>query len=338
MSQEKGASAAHSEISSEKQRQSKANETVADRARQMADRFQHLPKELVASFSLPNPIDRVNKLKHIALETSIDMLPVISWLERNRAESAQLVKDRMQLALQEIVKCACLEIPEYAGGTINRQTGERPLSEGARRTAEMVTFLMVFSATLVDWANDIEKEELAKTQVLAEVEENYIRLMGDAWDIKFGSERGQYQSKCIAWLRNILSQPNRTLTAPQVMGDPEGELTGDARLTGQSEGNYEAIQSLKRRLDDIDETIQETGGTESLADEKVRLLRQLDNSTRQIQSGLRRRHHNIASQIRTFIRKLENAMPQLAAHLRTSLKLDLPHFLYSPNLQIDWKF
>lgn len=163
MPRRKAASAAD-EVTSEKQARREENATVADRARQMAERIRRLPDDLVTSFALANPIERVGKLKHIALEISVDMLPVISWLERNRpAANAELVKRRMHYALQEIVQCAELEIPEYSGGIIHRQSGEKPSSEGASRTAEIVVFVMVFSATLHEWAEDIEAEETSRT-------------------------------------------------------------------------------------------------------------------------------------------------------------------------------
>jgi hypothetical protein len=145
---------------SNNQAETVANETVADRARQMAERIRRLPDDLVASFALANSSDRVSRLQHIATEMSTGMLPVISWLERKRpADKAEMVKRRMHFVLQEVVQCAVLEIPEYAGGTVIMQTGGRPPSDGARRTAEMVVFVILFSATLLEWADDIEAED-----------------------------------------------------------------------------------------------------------------------------------------------------------------------------------
>jgi hypothetical protein len=126
----------------------------------MAERIRRLPDDLVASFALANSVDRVRRLQHIATEITIGMFPVISWLERKRpADKAEIVKRRMHFVLQEVVQCAMLEIPEYAGGTIIMQTGGRPPSDGARRTAEMVVFVRAFSATLREWADDIQAEE-----------------------------------------------------------------------------------------------------------------------------------------------------------------------------------
>jgi hypothetical protein len=64
---------------------------------------------------------------------------------------------------------------------------------------------------------------------------------------------------------------------------------------------------------------------------ETKLLQQLKGPTeRTFASPLKGEHHNIASQLRTFTRKLKDKMPQLAAHLHASLKLEFPHFGYYP--------
>jgi hypothetical protein len=86
------------------------------------------------------------------------MLPVTGWLERRRPpDKADLVKRRLLSVLSEAVRCAGLDIPEYAGGTVAQVTGEPTL--GATRTATLVVTAKAFAAELLRWADDIEAED-----------------------------------------------------------------------------------------------------------------------------------------------------------------------------------
>jgi len=135
------------------------NETIAERARQMAERIRRLPDELVASFALTDSRERVSRMRGIATELSFGMFPVITWLERRRsADTAELVKRRLSLVLHEAVQCAGFEIPEYVGGVIRQNGGQTP-SEGARRTGELTATSILFAASLQEWADDIETED-----------------------------------------------------------------------------------------------------------------------------------------------------------------------------------
>ena len=108
-------------------------ETVAGRARQVADRIVEIPCKIVDSFVKPNSQERVDCLRSLTSELLFNAFPVISWIERRRsAESADLVKKRLWLIQHEAITCAGLEIPEYAGGTIGKSQ-EEP-SEGHSRT------------------------------------------------------------------------------------------------------------------------------------------------------------------------------------------------------------
>ncbi len=140
------------------------NETIAERARQMAERIRRLPDELVASFALTDSRERVSRMRGIATELSFGMFPVFTWLERRRsADTAELVKRRLSLVLHEAVLCAGFEIPEYVGGLIKQNAGQTP-SEGARRTAELTATSMFFAASLREWADDIQAEDRQRAQ------------------------------------------------------------------------------------------------------------------------------------------------------------------------------
>jgi hypothetical protein len=128
-------------------------------------------------------------------------------------------------------------------------------------------------------------------------------------------------------------------TVAELQGDPENKLAGDALLRGQSESDVQTIMEIKLRLEDIAAIISETGGSDSLCNEQADLLSKLTNSSRRFYAPLSKAHHNIATQFRAFIqRKLNPCMPCFSTHLTEALKLDYPHFVYSPNPRIDWKF
>jgi hypothetical protein len=150
--------------------------------------------------------------------------------------------------------------------------------------------------------------------------------------LRYHTDRGDYAdrgNKCIGWLTKLLSAPNRQMTVGELKGDPEGKLKADALLGGESETDRDGIMAMRKRLDDIEGIISETGSNESLEREKEDVLNRLKDAVdrKQLDSPLKSAHHNIATQIRTFLKKLsEGSMPQLAAHLKASLKLEFPHF------------
>ena len=214
-----------------------------------------------------------------------------SDFRRNETEKALASRGRQNHTIVESVLNALARVHEEAkSGLVGRWLRELTLEQGA-----------AFDGGRLDAKAGDE-----------EADENSIRLVGDFWEIRFGSGRGQYKRKCIGWLRNILSHPHRTLTVPQVMGDPDGKLSGDAALTGETEMDQKTIQDVKLRLEEIDEIIKDTGGSETNLAEQADLLSKLQNSTKIIQSNLKKNHHNIASQIRKFVRDLDKSMPLLA--------------------------
>jgi hypothetical protein len=184
--------------------------------------------------------------------------------------------------------------------------------------------------------NNLAREVLAwmKDESEEHDEENSIQLVGKVWELRYGNERGGYPErghKCIPWLRTILSHPRRSLTVAEVRGDPEGRLAGDALLHGERATDAAGIRAIRLRQEEIADIRAETGGSPSLDEEEAELLQQLQEASKQIKSPLRKAHHNIASQIRAFLRdKLAKDMPDLAAHLTAALKLDSPHFGYYP--------
>jgi len=173
---------------------------------------------------------------------------------------------------------------------------------------------------------------------------NSIRLVTEVWHLCYGTETGEYPKKghgCMEWLAKLLGAPNRSLSVAELRGDPEGRLAADALLVGELETDRDGVKAIKKRLKEIEDITEETGGSEALENEKARLLHQLEDAgdCKQITNRLRKTHHNMATQIRRLRdKKLVKNMPNLAAHLKATLKFDIPDFgYYPPHGTPSWK-
>src|SRR5262249_18312718 len=98
--------------------------------------------------------------------------------------------------------------------------------------------------------------------------------------------------------------------------------------------------AIHKELQDVNDLADTFGWNESLEKKRADLLDRLKTAKRTLNPTLKRQHHNVATQLRTFVReKLVKDMPQLAAHLQASLKLDFPEFgYYPPDPAPDWQF
>jgi hypothetical protein len=102
----------------------------------------------------------MESIQLVGLEIVIDLNPVFSWLERRRPpDKAALVRQRLDHLLCEAIRCAGLDIPEFAGGTAAPGTGD--VTPGAHAAGALLSHAMTVAAYLVDWANDIEAEDNA---------------------------------------------------------------------------------------------------------------------------------------------------------------------------------
>lgn len=172
--------------------------------------------------------------------------------------------------------------------------------------------------------------------LVSESEGNFLRLTGEVWELGYADERGKFPAnghKAIGWLARLLASPNRSLSVPDVLGDPDGKLAADAKLRDECLTDGDGIQAIKKRVREIDDLREITGGSDETDEEYADLLRQLDAADRdkKITSSLRKEHHRIEQRIRVFHKKLAGAMPKLFAHLTASLKLNYPEFGYFPS-------
>ncbi|HEY1380592.1 MAG TPA: hypothetical protein VGF55_27575 [Gemmataceae bacterium] len=172
-----------------------------------------------------------------------------------------------------------------------------------------------------------------------------LKLHKGWWKLRYNGESGSYKAKgnqCITWLAKLLAGPNRMYTVAQLRGDPEGKLAADALIGNERETDHEGEEAIKRRLEDLEEIISDTGGTEVLQAEMEDLIASLQRirDARTLGTPLKRAHANMATQLRTFrTKKLATDMPQLAAHLHASLKMELPEFgYYPPEPAPAWQF
>jgi hypothetical protein len=164
---------------------------------------------------------------------------------------------------------------------------------------------------------------------------NYIHFRGETCHLGYGIEMSEFQirgNQALKWLAKLLAASNRSLTVGDLRGDPQHKLAADSLLGGELETDSEGIKRIKERLDEIEDLTAATGGSERLQNETVDLLGRLGEAEdfKQLTNHLKTAHHNVATQIRTLLRKLGKDMPQLAAHLKAALKLDFPHFGYYP--------
>jgi hypothetical protein len=164
-----------------------------------------------------------------------------------------------------------------------------------------------------------------------------IRRCGRVWRIRFRDESGDYPvtgHKCLATLAYLLAHPNRLFTIPDLVGDADGNLAGAASLTAPKEADAEALLSIKNELDDVEELLRVSSSDHLLRKKEALLARvKRDRKGHKLTAGdpIRNAHHNIATQLRTFTaKKVKTDMPQLHAHIATSLKLDFPYFGYYP--------
>jgi hypothetical protein len=132
--------------------------TTASQARRIAERIGRLGEEVRASFQLSDADQRIASLERVCNEMLCEMLPVIGWLERRRpAETAYLVKRRLDDVVRDAVQCAGLDIPEFADITGVQVTGVPSL--GAARAAVLLVKAKALRDSLLRWADDIEAED-----------------------------------------------------------------------------------------------------------------------------------------------------------------------------------
>jgi CheY-like chemotaxis protein len=247
------------------------------------------------------------------------------------AGSGELIKD-LFLAVDESLKGEA-EIVEMVGRTV-----KQALKLG--KTAPYLRWLLdcelrVQISAAVNHDAEKVKQILGEAQGVAQLE-NSIRLKGEIWHLRHDGESSDYPRKgnqSLVWLRKLLAAPNKLFTVAELQGDPDGKLAADAKMGSERETDDAGIKKIKDRLEEIAEISDETGGSESLDNEKLDLLNRLDQARRgkKIDSPLKAAHRNIAVQLRAVRdNKLAKDMPRLAAHLRASLKMEFPYIGYYP--------
>lgn len=213
--------------------QAQEPQTTARRARRAAEQIERLGAEIHGSFTSSDSGERTARLRQVGLDIQFSMLPVISWLERRRpADTAQLVKTRLLFLLGAAVHCAGLDIPEYAGGKVVQRT-EKP-SEGAKKTASLDVTAKMVAVTLLDWANDIEAEDVQAANRSQDDERTGVKI--DTLD----------QRLCIDRASNTVTLDGKKFGPI----DPNAVAILEVFLAIKAEGEVRAVpyNALQRRL------------------------------------------------------------------------------------------
>jgi hypothetical protein len=218
------------------------------------------------------------------------------------------------------------DYPIFASGAMS--CGPAPAWLPTDTEIERTAFAAVRTCDrLIEWLADCQQQPPTG--------KNSVRLVGEVWHLRYQGESGEYPergNRAIGWLAKLLACPRRSLAVADLIGDPEGKLAGDAKLGSERTTDDDGILAIKKRVEDIETIIAETGGNELLENELADLLQRLAAALKkeQIRAPVNAPHHNIATQLRGLMRKLKTSMPALAAHLEANLKLSFPHFGYYP--------
>jgi hypothetical protein len=151
-----------------------------------------------------------------------------------------------------------------------------------------------------------------------------LRRVGEVWHLRFSEEGSDFPvkgNKFLGWLAKLLAKPNHAWSMAELLGDPKGKLKADAHLGGEYAKDLESLRKIKERIDEIDETTSRTGGSERLEKERDQLLLQVrrHSARERMPAAVTKPYNNFAVQKSQFLVKLQQDMPQLAAHLKACL-------------------
>lgn len=132
--------------------------SLTNTATQLSQQIRSLPDQIVASFASTSPTERVRQINGVTSEIVTNAFPIITWIERNRPNAADLEKQRLFHLEDAAKKCAAADIPEYAAGVVQPQTTTAGMSAGVRSVAELSVFCLMFSKAILGWANEFERE------------------------------------------------------------------------------------------------------------------------------------------------------------------------------------
>jgi hypothetical protein len=161
-----------------------------------------------------------------------------------------------------------------------------------------------------------------------------LRRVGEVWHLCYQGENADFPVKgnqFLGWLAKLLAKPGQAWTVAELRGDPEGKLKADALLGSEHAKDKDGLRKIYDRIQEINHITEQTGGSDRLEDEKEELLRQVEkfSAKRRIESSVGKAYHNITTQKRQFLTKLEKQMPQLAAHLRACITQFKEHYTVS---------
>ncbi|HOM19054.1 MAG TPA: hypothetical protein PLQ00_17115, partial [Thermoguttaceae bacterium] len=193
-----------------------------------------------------------------------------------------------------------------------------------------------------------------ETQAASEAEPEFIfRQEGGVWHIRAFGEEGLFPLlRGLQYIADLIKSGSKRITELVASKDASETIPSSKNLAWEDQEGFSALQfrgegidrearqNYKRRLQEIDEELQEAkanqdlGWIEKLQEERSRILRELrqkpsDPTRKQL---LKKIEKNFATAYRT----LEQSMPRTAMHFREAIKRVGELFRYAPSNPPAW--
>jgi hypothetical protein len=185
-------------------------------------------------------------------------------------------------------------------------------------------------------------------------EQQYVfRLTGEFWEMQFGTESGHFNdSKGYGIIHRLLQSPNPSKAIPALELALGGSTQAENR-SFQEQLDDEAIRSLKERLKEIPDEIEEANERESLGDVE-KLEKERDEITHQLTSSLgfggnsrplgpasaeEKARISVKNAISRGIERLRSnnsPLKKLAEHLEDYIKTEQYAYAYRPPANLEW--
>ncbi len=170
---------------------------------------------------------------------------------------------------------------------------------------------------------------------------SFIRK-GEMWEIKFkGKTVLLKDAKGFRDIANLLANPNQDIHCNELMGSTL-EAIGSKLIDQQAKQEYQKrINELQEEIRSAEE-MNDLSSLPKLNEEYDRLLEHLSNALglagkiREKGSSVEKARSAVTWRIRSTVKRIEKAHPELAKHLNTSIKTGTL-CAYRPELDVKWK-
>ncbi len=173
---------------------------------------------------------------------------------------------------------------------------------------------------------------------------NVFRLDRDVWTLAWdGLEIRMPDAKGLRDLHTLVANPRVEISAVDLASGGTATAMSTAPVLDQR-----AKDDYRRRLDELDDAIdramlrQHHDRATELETEREALLDELRRATglggrdRRLNDEAEKMRKTVTARIRDTLRKLDDRHPQMAAHLRESVRTGA-HCSYAPSLAVTWE-